>query len=72
MDDEQNLSVNDAPTFVGDLKSAPTNWPGGVKMSIQNSPWHAGTLGRVRLDGPVKKLVIGGVEHWVDEVCVFE
>jgi hypothetical protein len=66
----ENLSINGAPAYVGDIAAAPASWPGGVTMSVSTIGVPGGQRGIVTLQGNVKRLRVGGQEFFVDDVCV--
>ncbi len=59
----ENISVNGEPIFAGELDMAPM--PPGVTMTITNM----GSFMRATLNGPVTKLLVGGQEFQMDNVC---
>jgi len=67
---EENLQVNGAPRYVGDLALAPAAIAPGVTFSVVTAPVPGGIRGKVTLTGDVQRLLVGGQEFWIDEVCV--
>ncbi len=66
----ENLQVNGAALFVGNLPAAPAAIAPGVTLSLLNvAAIPGGYQGTLRLDGNVTKLVLGGQEFWVDNLC---
>ena len=66
----ENLQVNGAPLFVGDLPMAPANIAPGVTCSVVTWPDGGNVRGFVTLTGQVDKLLVGGQEFAVDNICV--
>ena len=66
----ENLQVNGAPLFVGDIEMAPAAIAPGVTYTLVTYPVAGGLRGEARLVGEVKELVLGGQEFWVDNICV--
>jgi hypothetical protein len=64
----ENLGVNGAPPFVGDLTSAPPTIA-GVNVAVTAGPVAGGTRGTVVLSGAVEVVRLGGQELWIDNVC---
>jgi len=69
---EENLQVNGAPRYEGDLPLAPANIAPGVNCSVHTWTVGGGVCGKVILTGDVDELLIGGQEFWVDNLCVTE
>ena len=67
---EENLMVNGALYYVGDLHLAPAAIAPGVIMSVVTAPLGGGIYGQVTLTGQVDQLVVGGQEFWIDNICV--
>jgi len=66
----ENLAVNGSG-YVGELTSAPPAL-GGASVTVTNiavPPPMSGKRGTVTLKGPVRSLLIGGQELWIDSVC---
>ncbi|RLD57597.1 MAG: hypothetical protein DRI97_05005 [Bacteroidetes bacterium] len=59
----ENISVNGEPIFAGELDMAPM--PPGISMVITNM----GTYMKATLYGPVTKLIVGGQEFQLDNIC---
>ncbi|MBZ0269876.1 hypothetical protein K8I85_17125, partial [bacterium] len=66
----ENLSVNGAPLWVGELDAAPAAIAPGVLFSTTVFPVPGGKKGTVTLTGPVAEIVLGGQEFWHDNMCV--
>jgi len=66
----ENLQVNGAPRYVGDLEFAPPNIAPGVTCAVNTWMVPAGLAGEVILTGDVQRLSVGGQEFFIDEVCV--
>jgi hypothetical protein len=66
----ENLEVNGAPRYVGELDLAPVNIAPGVTCSVVTWAVPGGKRGEVTLTGQVDKLVVGGQEFWIDNICV--
>ena len=67
---EENLQVNGALYYVGELHLAPTAIAPGVTLTVTTMPAGGGLRGHVVLTGQVDYLVAGGQEFWIDTVCV--
>lgn len=70
-DINQNLSVNGASLYIGELNAAPASL-GGVTVSVSFAPIPLparGKKGKVTLTGVVKYFNIGGREFFLDNVC---
>ncbi len=67
---EENLQVNGALYYVGELHLAPTAIAPGVTFSVTTTPVGGGLRGHVVLTGQVDYLVVGGQEFWIDTICV--
>ncbi len=66
----ENLQVNGAALYVGEIENAPTNIAPGVTLTVTQTPAGAGTRGTIRLIGPVQRLLIGGSFIELDNVCI--
>ena len=64
----ENLSVNGSPVFVGELSSI-GGAIGGVMTSVTVTPVSGGQVGRVVLTGAIERVMVGGQEFWIDNVC---
>ena len=71
MGGEENLRVNGAPVFVGDIEAAPLAIAPGVTYSASSWAIPGGVEGFAILVGDVQRLLVGGQESWIDEVCVY-
>ncbi len=69
---EENLQVNGAPRYEGDLLSAPFNIAPGVTCTVDWWTVGGAICGQVILVGDVQQMLIGGQEFWVDNLCVYE
>jgi len=68
---DENLEVNGAPRYEGDLASAPYNIAPDVTCTVTTWPGGGGGIcGRVVLEGDVHRLVVGGQEFELDNICV--
>jgi hypothetical protein len=69
----ENLQVNGGPLHVGDLEAMPNNVAPGVTLTVTTYPVGGGNVrAYVVLTGNVQKLMVGGQEFFVDNVCVVE
>ena len=66
----ENLQVNDAALYIGDLHLAPASIAPGVTFSVVTTPVPGGVRGKVTLTGQVDKFLLGGQEFSVDNICV--
>jgi hypothetical protein len=66
----ENLQVNGGALYIGDLHLAPANIAPGVTFSVVTIPIPGGVRGEVTLTGHVDKLLLGGQEFAVDNICV--
>ncbi len=66
----ENIEVNGAGLYIGDLHLAPNNIAPGVILTVITYPVPGGLRGEVTLTGQVDKLLLGGQEFAVDNVCV--
>jgi len=66
----ENLQVNGAGLYIGDLHLAPANIAPGVTFSVVTWPVPGGVRGFVTLTGQVDKLLVGGQEFAIDNICV--
>lgn len=66
----ENLQVNGAGMFVGELAAAPFNIAPGVTCTVTTAPVGGGITGTVELVGQVDRVEVGGQELWIDDVCV--
>ncbi|NQT76926.1 MAG: T9SS type A sorting domain-containing protein [Bacteroidetes bacterium] len=62
----ENLALNGGAVYVGDLIAAPT--PAGFSMNVSMS----GDIGHVIIEGPVEKLLVGGQEFFLDNICAYQ
>jgi len=65
----ENISVNGEPIFNGELTAAPTNIAPGVILNVVK--WPSGE-GKATLLGPVEKLLVGGQEFAIDNICAYK
>ncbi len=65
----ENISVNGAPIFAGEFLSAPSPIAPGVTMSVAFTNPINPKIGTVTLRGQVSKLLVGGQELWLDNIC---
>ncbi|HET7464732.1 MAG TPA: hypothetical protein VFJ82_26050 [Longimicrobium sp.] len=70
----ENLSVNGSPVFVGQL-TAPPAALAGITVASAWAPVPGGSQGTITLTGsaanPIKRLLVGGQELWLDTVCAY-
>jgi len=66
----ENLQVNGATLFIGELNSMPPNVAPGVTMSVTTVGVPGGLRGEVTLLGDVHQLWVGGQEFFIDNICV--
>jgi len=66
----ENLQVNGAPVYIGDLASAPTNIAPGVTCTVNWVPDGFDVCGQVILYGNVQHLLVAGQEFHMDNLCV--
>jgi len=66
----ENLEVNGAFRYVGEMAAAPAAIAPGVTCSIITWAVPGGQRGEVTLIGQVDKLIAGGQEFWIDDICV--
>jgi len=66
----ENLEVNGAGLYIGDLHLAPAAIAPGVTFSVVTWPVPGGLRGHVTLTGQVDKLLVGGQEFAIDNICV--
>ena len=66
----ENISVNDTPVFIGEITTAPLNIATDVELNISSiSTISSGYECVVTLTGPIRKLLVGGQEFWIDNIC---
>ncbi|MFB3066743.1 MAG: hypothetical protein ACE10D_09545 [Planctomycetota bacterium] len=66
MGGNENISVNGSTIAKNELASGSG---GGVSWIVSSSPITGGRQGTVTITGNVQKLLIGGQEFWIDNVC---
>jgi hypothetical protein len=66
----ENLSVNGSPIWVGQL-SAPPAFLGGAAVGSVWGVVAGGKQGTTTLTGPITKILVGGQEEWLDNVCAY-
>ncbi|HOX25752.1 MAG TPA: hypothetical protein PLL30_10715 [Candidatus Krumholzibacteria bacterium] len=66
----ENLRVNGAPLYVGELDLAPAAIAPGVAYSVMEVAVPGGKKGISRLVGHVDRFTVGGQEFAIDEICV--
>ena len=66
----ENLQVNGAALYVGELHLAPANIAPGVICNVSTWMTGGGLAGLVTLTGQVDRLLVGGQEFFIDEICV--
>jgi len=65
----ENLAVNGAAPFVGNISGAPASI-GGLTVSTMSGVTPGGRRGTVTIKGqPLRDVTIGGQELWIDQVC---
>jgi hypothetical protein len=62
----ENLSLNGGTVFTGELIAAPA--PPGFSINITIS----GSIGNAIIEGPVEKLLVGGQEFFLDNICAYQ
>ncbi len=62
----ENLSLNGGTVYIGELTAAPA--PPGLSMNITMS----GSIGNAIIEGPVEKLLVGGQEFFLDNICIYQ
>lgn len=62
----ENLSINGAPIIVGQLTSGSAP---GLTWTVTETPTNGNRIGKLTIEGKVKKLRIGGQEFWIDTIC---
>ncbi len=62
----ENLSLNGGTVYIGELTAAPA--PPGFSMNITMS----GSIGNAIIAGPVEKLLVGGQEFFLDNICIYQ
>jgi hypothetical protein len=68
MGGNENLAVNGSPLFSGERTSAPTP-TGGANLSFASTAITGGKVGKATLAGPLKSMLVGGQEFWLDNLC---
>ena len=67
----ENLLVNTSAVYIGPITTPPSPW-GGANVSVVSAAVFGGVQGTVKIDGaPVYRLMVGGQEFWVDNVCAY-
>ena len=66
---DENLMVNGHLMYIGDLELAPAPIAPGVTFSTTVIPVPGGVKGTATLRGAIDKLVTGGQEFWIDDLC---
>ncbi len=66
----ENLSVNGAPLYIGELAAAPSPIAPGVNINVTTSAIGGGVCGRVVMTGNITDFCVAGQEFWIDNVCV--
>jgi hypothetical protein len=66
----ENLSVNGSPMFVGQL-SAPPAFLGGAAVGTVWGFVAGGKQGTTTLTGPINRILVGGQEEWLDDICAY-
>ncbi|MEA3476706.1 MAG: T9SS type A sorting domain-containing protein [Bacteroidota bacterium] len=61
----ENLALNGGTVYKGELTAAPS--PPGFTVNITMS----GNIGDAFIEGPVEKLLVGGQEFFLDNICAF-
>ncbi|MBT7311706.1 T9SS type A sorting domain-containing protein [bacterium] len=69
---DENLQVNGATLFIGNLESAPMTIAPGVNYFSTTTAIPGGLHGQAVLYGDVHKLLIAGQELQIDNICVYE
>ena len=66
----ENLRVNGAETFIGDLDDAPADIAPGIRCSVRSHDCGYGEKGGITLIGPVQRFTLAGQEFALDNICV--
>ncbi len=66
----ENLEVNGAPRFIGEIELAPVAIAPGVLYTNTFTDTPLGRCGRGVLTGPVLRFALGGQEFFIDNICV--
>jgi len=69
---DENLQVNGAPMFIGQIESAPMAIAPGVNYFVTTTAVPGGLYGEAVLYGDVQKLLLAGQEFEIDNICVYE
>lgn len=67
-----NISVNGHTLFIGKIFNAPANIAPNITLSAVFGPSPqnpVNTVGKITLTGPVQRILIGGQELWIDNLC---
>jgi hypothetical protein len=64
----ENLTVDGNPVYAGDLSGVPSTI-GGVGVAVTTASVSGGLTGTLTLSGSVSRLLIGGQEFWIDNIC---
>jgi hypothetical protein len=67
----ENLRVDGAPLYIGELDAAPAAIAAGITYAVEAEvPVPGGKKGRSSLVGPVSSFAVGGQEFAIDSICV--
>lgn len=66
----ENLRVNGAPNYIGEIKDAPIFIAPGIKCIVNHTVIGYDEKGVVVLKGPVRRFTVAGQEFAIDNVCV--
>jgi len=69
---DENLQVNGAPLFIGQIESAPMAIAPGVNYFVTTTAVPGGFYGEAVLYGNVHNLLLAGQEFEIDNICVYE
>ena len=69
-DSTDEIKVNGAERFVGNLEDAPIDIAPGVEMQVDALTINGFTGGLVTLTGVIDRFGVGGTNMWIDNVCV--
>ncbi len=67
---DENIQVNGATWYVGDLATLPATVAPGVTMNVMTYAVPGGLRGEVTLTGDVQNLLVAGQEFYIDNICV--
>ncbi len=65
-----NLMVNGHQLYVGEIESMPSSIAPGVTLSVNSTRYPGYEVGLVTLTGDVQTLQVGGIQMYLDNICV--